>query len=339
VDGTSSRSNTINSISAPVEDSFEHRAFLSPDSAYGYLNTVKAFESTSESPVSGANEAPQISYERTVLPRKRSHHLKVPSQTTIKQGLLRSLSVSRGRKRPAPDDDIDMADNTNNEDPMDLAEIAQRKIHRLPKSKSISAIAYHKARDNIHQAWNNTVAVVKIARGAKVPKNQCLFFHGENGSKEFHEKILDSTFDPKTVASIHIVLNYNDWSMNQDDYYSMGLGLFAGKDHKLKELTITILGNTLFTKQTHMISSGIMRSQYLKESMGVSTKYSYWRKIADGTATRQTITDCKPTVSISVKSIVTAICAIKNIPSVIIRGAIETELKAEIEAACRVSTN
>jgi hypothetical protein len=118
----------------------------------------------------------------------------------------------------------------------------------------------------------------------------------------------------------------------QDDNYATALRFFAAPvSHHLKELSITVVGNTLFTAKNFTMAPGIVRAQAMKDELGVSNIYSRgWKKLYEGTSTRESNRNFPAKYRTSEKTIVSAILELRKIKNVTIVGAMEWDLKLDI---------
>jgi hypothetical protein len=167
-----------------------------------------------------------------------------------------------------------------------------------------------------------------------------LCFKGESGATQFRTHVLDPRFNPKAVEALHIVVNANDWSMQQDEAFAMALRYFSGTrgNHGLQELRISVVGNTLFTKNTYIMSASTLESEKSKHEANSEKKdlekFNTWKKIFSGTALRKDFAQHPPIIFKSVKAIVKSLLLIKDVPIVEVHGAVEFNLKNEILSTC-----
>jgi hypothetical protein len=160
-----------------------------------------------------------------------------------------------------------------------------------------------------------------------------LVVEGEEQASRFMALVTSPSFDTHSVKSVHIVMNANDWNPRLDDYLAIGLRAFAD-EHSIRELRIWIKGNTLFTRMNYTLTAVNMRFHKTKEDFKVANKYSYWQRVYDGTATRESLSQCPPNVRKTTKAVVKALLSLRNIPTVYVHGVMESDLKQDIISIC-----
>jgi hypothetical protein len=160
-----------------------------------------------------------------------------------------------------------------------------------------------------------------------------LVIEGEEQARRFMALVTSPTFDLHSVKSIHIIMNANNWNPKLDDYLATGLQAFAD-EHSIHELRVWIRGNTLFTRMNYTLTAVNMRFHKTKEEFMVANKFSYWQRLYDGTATRESLSQCPPNVRKTIKAVVKALLSLRNIPSVYVHGVMESDLKQEIISIC-----
>jgi hypothetical protein len=140
-------------------------------------------------------------------------------------------------------------------------------------------------------------------------------------------------FNVHTVHSLHLIMNANDFSPNQDDFLGTAVSGFAD-GHSLQELHIWIKGNTLFTRKSYTLTGNRLYYQQLKREYLVANKYTEWYRLFVGTATRQSLRDTPLEIREATKAVVRAILSLREIPAIYIHGVMETALKQEIMETC-----